>query len=93
MKPPGEAISALLDGTHADAFSLLGLHEGPKSVFARTATRVNSIETEDCAALVLEMADGSFATLSVTLGEPLGRSWILLFGVIPIAPRGEDASR
>ncbi|MCE3257203.1 MAG: 1,4-alpha-glucan branching enzyme [Nitrobacter vulgaris] len=36
MKPPGEAISALLDGTHADAFSLLGLHEGPKSVFART---------------------------------------------------------
>ena len=42
---------------------------GPiKSVYARTATRVNPIETEDCAAAVLEMADGSFATLSVTLG-------------------------
>ena len=34
----------------------------------RTSTRVNPIETEDCAAAVLEMADGSFATLSVTLG-------------------------
>jgi predicted dehydrogenase len=42
---------------------------GPiRSVFARTSTRVNPIETEDCAAAVLEMADGSFATLSVTLG-------------------------
>jgi predicted dehydrogenase len=42
---------------------------GPiRSVFARTATRVNPIETEDCAAAVAEMADGSFATLSVTLG-------------------------
>jgi predicted dehydrogenase len=42
---------------------------GPaRSVFARTATRVNPIETEDCAAALLEMADGSFATLSVTLG-------------------------
>jgi predicted dehydrogenase len=42
---------------------------GPvSSVYARTATRVNPIETEDCAAAVVEMADGSFATLSVTLG-------------------------
>ena len=42
---------------------------GPvRSVFARTATRVNPIETEDCAAALLEMADGSLATLSVTLG-------------------------
>lgn len=38
------------------------------SVYARASTRVNPIETEDCAAAVLEMADGSFATLSVTLG-------------------------
>jgi 1,4-alpha-glucan branching enzyme len=35
MKPPGEAITALLEGTHADPFSLLGLHEGPGGVFAR----------------------------------------------------------
>lgn len=42
---------------------------GPiKTVFARMTTRVNPIETEDCAALALEMADGSLATLSVTVG-------------------------
>jgi predicted dehydrogenase len=42
---------------------------GPvRSVFARTATRVNPIETEDCAALLLEMADGSFVTSSMTTG-------------------------
>jgi 1,4-alpha-glucan branching enzyme len=35
MKPPGEAITALLEGTHADPFSLLGLHDGPEGVFAR----------------------------------------------------------
>ena len=42
---------------------------GPiRSVYARTATRVNKIETEDCAALALELADGTPVTLSVTLG-------------------------
>ena len=42
---------------------------GPiRSVYARTTTRVNPIETEDCAALALEMADGTPVTLSVTLG-------------------------
>ncbi len=42
---------------------------GPiRSVYARTTTRVNPIETEDCAALSLEMADGAPVTLSVTLG-------------------------
>ena len=42
---------------------------GPiRSVYARTSTRVNPIETEDCAAALLELADGAFATLSVTLG-------------------------
>ena len=35
MKPPGEAIAALLEGTHADPFSLLGVHAGPDGVFAR----------------------------------------------------------
>lgn len=43
---------------------------GPiKSVFARIATRVNDIETEDCAALSLEMANGALVTLSATLGS------------------------
>ena len=35
MKPSGGAIAALLDGTHADPFSLLGIHEGPQGAFAR----------------------------------------------------------
>lgn len=37
--------------------------------FARTATRVNAIETEDTASVSLELADGGFATLSATLGS------------------------
>ena len=35
MKPPPSAITALLDGTHADPFSLLGVHQGPGGAFAR----------------------------------------------------------
>jgi predicted dehydrogenase len=43
---------------------------GPaRSVFARTATRVNPIETEDCVSASLEMASGAFVSLSVTLGS------------------------
>jgi len=36
VKPGASAIEALLDGTHADPFSLLGVHAGPKGSFART---------------------------------------------------------
>ena len=35
MKPPGEAIAALLEGTHADPFAVLGVHAGPDGTFAR----------------------------------------------------------
>lgn len=43
---------------------------GPvRSVFARAVTRVNRVETEDCAVAALEMADGSLASLGVTLGS------------------------
>jgi 1,4-alpha-glucan branching enzyme len=35
VKPPAEAITALLEGTHADPFSLLGIHDGPHGAFAR----------------------------------------------------------
>lgn len=43
---------------------------GPAAqVFAYTTTRVNPIEVEDCAAAALEMADGSVASLGVTLGS------------------------
>ena len=35
VKPSKSAIAALLAGTHADPFSLLGIHQGPKGAFAR----------------------------------------------------------
>ena len=42
---------------------------GPvRRVLATVATRVNTIETEDCAAIALEMACGALVTSSVTLG-------------------------
>lgn len=43
---------------------------GPaKNVFARTATLVNPIETDDTISVSLEMADGSLASLAVTTGS------------------------
>jgi predicted dehydrogenase len=43
---------------------------GPaRSVYARLATLVNPIETEDCVSASLEMADGSLCSLSVTTGS------------------------
>src|SRR5205807_6569930 len=39
------------------------------SVFARTATRVNPIEVEDCAVASLVMASGALASLAATLGS------------------------
>jgi predicted dehydrogenase len=43
---------------------------GPaRSVTAHLTTRVNPIETEDCGAVSLEMADGSLCTLAVTTGS------------------------
>jgi predicted dehydrogenase len=38
-------------------------------VFGRVATRVNPIETEDCASASLLMADGALVSLSATLGS------------------------
>ncbi len=43
---------------------------GPvRRLYAHLTTRVNPIEVEDCAAIALELADGSPATLAVTLGS------------------------
>ena len=43
---------------------------GPvRRVYARMDTRVNPIETEDCAAITLEMASGALCTSSVTTGS------------------------
>lgn len=48
---------------------LLCRYFGPvKRVSAMTATRVNDIETEDCAAISFEMCNGSLASSSITLG-------------------------
>ena len=57
--------------THAiHAHDMLTYILGPvKSVFARLTTRVNPIQVEDCASVSLEMADGSLASLSATLGS------------------------
>jgi predicted dehydrogenase len=62
--------------THAiHAHDMLVHALGPiRSVHARTATRVNPIETEDCAVLSLELADGALAALSVTMGAALEHS-------------------
>jgi len=38
------------------------------NVFAKLSTRVNDIEVEDCAALTIEMDNGSLVTSSITLG-------------------------
>jgi predicted dehydrogenase len=52
------------------AHDMLTYIMGPiKSVFARATTRVNPIEVEDTVAASVEMADGSLATLAVTLGS------------------------
>jgi len=42
----------------------------PARVFCRATTRVNDIEVEDCVAASLEMANGSLAAISATLGSP-----------------------
>ena len=57
--------------THAiHAHDILTEVLGPiASVYAITDTRVNAIETEDCAAATLRMENGALVTLSVTLGS------------------------
>jgi predicted dehydrogenase len=52
------------------AHDLLMCVLGPvRRVFARIATRVNAIETEDCAVASLEMRHGALASVSATLGS------------------------
>ena len=64
----GEQGGALL-GHAIHSHDLMTFLLGPIAcVHARATTRVNDIETEDCAALSLEMASGAVVTSSVTLG-------------------------
>jgi predicted dehydrogenase len=62
----GGAMLTLAVHAHDALYYILGPSQ---SVFARTATRVNPIETEDCVSASLEMADGSLCSLSVTTGS------------------------
>jgi len=63
----------LTQAIHAHDLLLQAL--GPAAVAqAALATRVNPVQVEDCAAIVLQMADGSLATLSATLGAAVNRS-------------------
>lgn len=53
------------------AIDILPYILGPaRSIYARTATRVNPIEVEDCAAITIGFAGGALATVGVTLGSP-----------------------
>ncbi|WP_102107092.1 Gfo/Idh/MocA family protein [Oceaniglobus roseus] len=64
----GERGGALL-GHAIHIHDLLPWLIGPVAqVFADTATRVNGIETEDCAALAIRMESGALISSSVTLG-------------------------
>jgi predicted dehydrogenase len=62
----GGALVTLAIHAHDILYYILG---PTKSVFARTATMVNPIETEDSVSASLEMADGSFVSLTVTTGS------------------------
>jgi predicted dehydrogenase len=62
----GGALVTLAVHAHDVLIYILG---PARSVFARTATMVNPIETEDCVSASLEMANGSLASLSVTTGS------------------------
>lgn len=57
--------------THAlHQHDMLTLLMGPVTrVFGRVATRVNDIEVEDCAAVILTLGSGALVTLAVTLGS------------------------
>jgi predicted dehydrogenase len=62
----GGALVTLAIHAHDALYYVLG---PATSVYARTKTLVNPIETEDCVSASLEMADGSLASLSVTTGS------------------------
>ncbi len=52
------------------SLDLLAYIVGPvKEIFARTTTRVNPIEVEDCVSASLAMEDGSVASFSATTGS------------------------
>ena len=77
------------------AHDMLSYVNGPvKTVFAHLATRVNPIEVEDCAAISIGMANGSVATLSVTLGAAEEMSRLrFMFSDLTVESRSPEAYR
>ena len=68
-------LGGAIVGHAIHAHDLLAKAMGPIiRVQARLATSVNPTETEDCAAIILEVADGALVTSSVTLGSADDRS-------------------
>lgn len=63
-------LGGTLTGHALHTHDMLTYILGPaKEVFARMNTRVNPVEVEDCASVSVEMADGSLASLSATVGS------------------------
>lgn len=64
------ALGGVLLSQAIHSHDLLAYLMGPvASVFARTATRVNPVEVEDCAVASLVMQSGALASLAATLGS------------------------
>ncbi|QBY00649.1 Gfo/Idh/MocA family oxidoreductase [Rhodophyticola sp. CCM32] len=90
----GESGGAVL-GHAIHNHDLLGRYFGPVTgLSAKVATRVNNIETEDCAAILMQFDTGALATSSVTLGAATDTSRLRLVfetltatsGTAPYAP-------
>jgi predicted dehydrogenase len=63
-------LGGMVNGLVVHALDMLMYVLGPvHSVFARTATMVNPIEVEDTSSTSMEMADGSFVSVTATLGS------------------------
>lgn len=63
-------LGGTLTGHALHTHDMLTYILGPaREVFARMNTRVNPVQVEDCASISLEMADGSLASLSATVGS------------------------
>ncbi len=63
-------LGGTLTGHALHTHDMLTYILGPaKEVFTRMNTRVNPVQVEDCASISLEMADGSLASLSATVGS------------------------
>lgn len=63
-------LGGVLTSHAVHALDMLTYVMGPATaVFARTATRVNDIEVEDCAVATIEHLEGSLSTVTATLGS------------------------